>query len=147
MNDDMKLPTREEEMTLLKTYLGNLVTKGYNIDTTDLGVYYVTLDKGEGPKAQMGDTLTVGYAGYFVNGFMFDSSTLNSVDEKWTFVLGNPPMIKGWDDGMKVMNKNSRVQIILPSDLAYGETGSGIIGPYRTLVFVVKIHDLKPKLK
>ena len=145
MPEESNIPTSQEESALLKSYLGNLVSKGYNVDTTSMGVYYVVLDKGEGVKANPGDTLTVGYAGYYVNGYMFDSSTLTSEDGKWTFILGNPPMIKGWEDGMKVMNKNAKVQIIVPSDLAYGSTGIGNIGPYQTLVFVVKMFDLKPK--
>lgn len=144
--DNSTIPTKEEELSLLNEYLTSLQSKGYNIDTTSQGLYYVVMDKGEGAFANTGDTLTVGYAGYYVNGALF-GTTMNEAgteDLKWTFILGKPEMIKGWDQGMKLMKKNSRVQLIAPSDLAYGSVGNGTIGPYKTLVFVVKMYDIKP---
>jgi FKBP-type peptidyl-prolyl cis-trans isomerase len=137
--------TREEEQLNLKNYIDNLITKGNDIDTTDLGVYYVTIEEGTGDYPKTGDTLTVGYAGYFSDGYLFDSSFWhNSTDSTYTFVLGNPPLIKGWDDGMKVINKNGKAQLIIPSDFAYGSAGSGVIPPFQTLVFVVSMKDIKP---
>ncbi|HSH19616.1 MAG TPA: FKBP-type peptidyl-prolyl cis-trans isomerase [Draconibacterium sp.] len=143
--DNADVPTWEEEQLNLDNYIKKLISEGNDVDTTDLGVYYVTFDEGTGEFPQTGDTLTVGYAGYFSDGYLFDSSAWhNPTDSTFTFVLGNPPMIKGWDDGMKVINKNARVQLIVPSDLAYGSSGGGIIPPYKTLVFVVILKDIKP---
>ena len=138
---------RENEQLALKKYLDYISANGNNVDTTDLGVYYVTLDKGTGPFPENGDTLTLGYAGYFIDNTIFDSSAWhNQADSTLTFVLGNPPMIKGWDDGMKVINKNARVQLIIPSELAYGSSGAGAIPPYKTLVFVVIMKNIKPSI-
>lgn len=144
---DYDEPTWDEEQVNLKKYLNNLVAKGTDIDTTGLGVYYVTIDEGTGAYAKTGDTLTVGYAGYFIDGYIFDASAWhNQVDSTFTFVLGNPPLIKGWDDGMKIINKNARAQLIIPSDLAYGSSGQGVIPPFQTLVFVVIMKDIKPSI-
>jgi FKBP-type peptidyl-prolyl cis-trans isomerase FkpA len=144
---DYNVPTWDEEQVNLKKYLNNLVAKGNDIDTTGLGVYYVTIDEGTGVYPKTGDTLTVGYAGYFIDGYIFDASAWhNKEDSTFTFVLGNPPFIKGWDDGMKVINKNARVQLIIPSDLAYGSSGQGVIPPFQTLVFVVIMKDIKPSI-
>ncbi len=143
--DGTEAPTRGEEQMKLKQYLDNIISKGNDVDTTQLGVYYVTMTKGTGAYPKNGDTLTVGYAGYFINGSLFDASYLhNKIDSTYTFVLGNPPLIKGWDDGMKVINKNARVQLIIPSDFAYGSTGNGFIEPFQTLVFVIIMKDIKP---
>ncbi len=137
--------TREEEQLNLKNYIDNLLSKGNDVDTTDLGVYYITLDEGTGDYPETGDTLTVGYAAYFSDGYLFDSSIWhNSTDSTYTFVLGNPPLIQGWDDGMKVINKNGKAQLIIASDFAYGSSGSGVIKPFQTLVFVVSMKDIKP---
>ena len=137
--------TWESEQVNLKNYIGNLIAKGNDVDTTDLGVYYVTIDEGEGNFPKNGDTVTVSYAAYFLDGYLFDASAWhNPTDSTYTFVLGNPPNIAGWDDGMKVMNKNAKVQLIIPSDLAYGSKGNGTIPPYQTLAFVVIMEDLKP---
>lgn len=138
-------PTREEELVNLKSYIENLISKGNEVDTTEMGVYYITIDEGTGEYPKTGDTLTVGYAAYFSDGYLFDSSIWhNTTDSTYTFVLGNPPLIQGWDDGMKVINKNAKVQLIVPSDFAYGSSGSGIVKPFQTLVFVVSMKDIKP---
>lgn len=143
--DETEVPTREKEQIELKSYIDNLITKGNDVDTTDLGIYYITIEEGTGDYPKTGDTLTVGYAGYFTDGYLFDTSVWhNSTDSTYTFVLGNPPMIKGWDDGMKVINKNGKVQLIMSSDFAYGSSGSGGIPSYQSLVFVVIMKDIKP---
>jgi FKBP-type peptidyl-prolyl cis-trans isomerase len=143
--NDYSEPTREEERMNLNKYLNNIIANKYDVDTTALGVYYVTVKEGTGAFPKNGDTLTVGYAGYFPNGNLFDASSWhNQKDSTFTFVLGNPPLIKGWDDGMKVINKNATVQLIIPSNLAYGGNGGGVIPPYQTLVFVVIMKDIKP---
>jgi FKBP-type peptidyl-prolyl cis-trans isomerase len=38
---------------------------------------------------------------------------------------------------MKVMNKEAKVQLVIPSELAYGSQWSYIIPPYQTLIFVI----------
>jgi FKBP-type peptidyl-prolyl cis-trans isomerase len=144
-NDDTNQPSPEVEQINLKKYLENIITNKHDVDTTALGVYYVTLKEGTGAFPKTGDTLTVGYAGYFPDGYLFDASSWhNKTDSTFKFVLGTPPLIKGWDDGMKVINKNATVQLIIPSDLAYGSNGGGVIPPYQTLVFVVIMKDIKP---
>lgn len=141
---DYEEPSLQQEQINLVKYLENLIANNNNIDTTDLGVYYIKIKEGTGAFPKTGDTLTVGYAGYFPNGSIFDASAWhNQTDSTFTFVLGNPPLIKGWDDGMKVINKNARAQLIIPSDLAYGANGAGVIPPYQTLVFVVIMKDIK----
>lgn len=143
--NDEEVPTREEEQLGLKNYIDNLIAKGNDVDTTDLGVYYVTITEGTGEYPKTGDTITVGYAGYFSNGYLFDSSIWhNSKDSTYTFVLDKEKHIKGWDDGMKVINKKGKAQLIIPSDFAYGSSGAGIIPPFQTLVFVVSMKDIKP---
>lgn len=142
---DTSVPSYEEEQAILKAYIDTLIQNDRDVDTTELGVFYVVLEEGEGEKAKMGDTLTVGYSGYFVDGILFESSEwYNSNDGTYEFILGNPPMIPGWDDAMKVMNKNAKIQFIVPSALAYGGEGEGAIPPYTTLIFVIKMVDIKP---
>ncbi len=142
--DEEPAPTAEDEQRELVAYLDKIQQNGNDIDTTDLGIYYVTMEEGEGEFPVSGDSLIVGYAGYFIDGTLFDSSDKYNVEGTIDFVLENPPMIKGWDDGMKVINKNAKVQLIIPSEFAYGSEGSGTIPPYSTLVFVVKMMEINP---
>jgi len=142
--DDVEERTAYTEQAELAEYLNKLVLDGNNIDTTASGVYYVKITEGTGELAKTGDTLTVGYAGYFTSGYLFDASYLHK-DTVFTFVLGTTELIKGWEDGMKVLKQNSKAQFIIPSSLAYGSAGAGSIGPYQPLIFVVIMKSIKPK--
>ena len=53
-------------------------------------------------------------------------------------------MIKGWDEGIMLLNKGAKARFIIPSDLAYGERGAGgVIPPNATLVFDVELVEFK----
>jgi FKBP-type peptidyl-prolyl cis-trans isomerase FkpA len=138
--------TLELEQAELNQYLKNLVTGGYDIDSTELGIYYVRQKSGQGVFPKKGDTLTVVYAGYFIDGLLFDSSVINSGEGAITFNYIDNPMIAGFEDGLKLMNKGSQIQMIIPSKLAYGAYGTLNIPPYTTLVFVTEMRDLQPKV-
>ena len=146
IEDEEKTYTAAEEILMRNVYLDSLINRGHDIDTTENGVYYVVIEEGEGQFAKSGDTLTLGYAGYYINGVMFDSSEIHYANGKMEFVLegSNSRMIPGWEDGMKVMNKGTRTQFIIPSEMGYGSTGYGSIPPYQTLIFVIKLYDIKP---
>ena len=138
LNNDHVTRTQEMEYSELNTYLGNLIQTGYNVDTTDLGVYYIVRTEGEGPFPKQGDTLSIGYAGYFIDGTEFDRS------DEFAFRYIDEPMLAGFEDGISLMNKGALIQMIIPSSLGYGASGTFNIPPYTTLVFVTEMKDIKP---
>ncbi len=140
---DVEERTQETERQELKEYLNNLITHNHDVDTTDLGVYYVMIDPGEGPFPQQGDTLTIGYAGFFIDGSMFESTELSSETGDYTFIYKVDPLIPGLEDGLSLMNKGAKMEFIIPSELAYGAQGTMQIPKYATLVFVVRMIDIK----
>lgn len=142
--DEPVVSFQREELAELNAYLNTLTEKGQAVDTTDFGIYFITLEEGEGEFPKAGDTLEVSYDRYYVDGTLFDASDKQEENVTLEFILGNPPIIPGWDKGMEVIKKNAKVQLIIPSQFAYGSTGSGDIPPYKTLVFVVKMLDLRP---
>lgn len=143
-DDEENTYSAAEEKALRESYLNNLIEEDHDIDTTANGVYYVVIEEGEGEFARDGDSLTVGYAGYLIDGKIFDTSEWHFPDGKMGFVLGEDSMIPGWEEGMQVMNEGSIVQFIIPSELAYGATGQNSIPPYQTLIFVIKLFDIHP---
>ena len=142
--DEPVVSSQRAEQAELAVYLKTLTENGKDLDTTDFGIYYITMEEGEGDFPKAGDSLEVRYVGYFVDGTSFKASDETVENGTLKFVLGNPPKILGWDKGMELINKNAKVQLIIPSQFAYGSTGSGEIPPYKTLVFVVKMIDLRP---
>jgi peptidylprolyl isomerase len=95
--------------------------------------------KGTGPEAKAGQSVTVNYVGVlYKGGKEFDASWKRS--EPFTFTLGKNQVIKGWDQGVAGMKVGGRRMLIIPSELAYGKTGSPpTIPPNAPLVFVVDL--------
>lgn len=96
------------------------------------------LIKGKGPEVKATDTLTVNYVGVaLASGKKFDSSFDRK--EKATFPLNN--VIKGWTQGLTGKTVGSRVLLVIPKALAYGDAGQG--EAKGDLVFVVDILGTK----
>jgi len=137
--------TEASELSELSEYIDTLQQRGYDVDTTDLGVYYVVTQASDGPYPVEGDTCVLKYVGFLVsNGAVFGNSYSNTVDSTMTYIMGDTQVIPGWIDGMKVVNEGSIVYLIIPSSLAYGSNGNNYnIGPYEALVFRIDMLDIK----
>ncbi|ARA92069.1 hypothetical protein AWN76_002050 [Rhodothermaceae bacterium RA] len=98
------------------------------------------LEVGTGPAAAPGQTLTVHYVGRLENGTTFDSS--RERDQPFTFVLGDPRLIQGWNDGIVGMREGGLRRITIPPALGYGARGSGSIPPNATLIFEIELLDV-----
>ncbi|MEU1126493.1 FKBP-type peptidyl-prolyl cis-trans isomerase [Streptomyces sp. NPDC005899] len=96
------------------------------------------ISEGDGAKLKNGDAIQVNYLGQ-----AWDSTKPfdNSFDRKQPFdlTLGAGMVIQGWDKGLAGQKVGSRVELVIPPDLGYGEQGQGDIKPNSTLVFVVDI--------
>jgi peptidylprolyl isomerase len=96
------------------------------------------LIKGKGAEVKATDTLTVNYVGVnLVGGTKFDSSFDRG--EPASFPLTG--VIKGWTQGLAGKTVGSRVLLVVPKDLAYGDAGQG--EAKGDLVFVVDILGVK----
>ncbi len=100
------------------------------------------LEEGSGAEAKSGDQVTVQYVGVdYKNGKEFDSSW--SRNEPFSFKLGAGEVIPGWDQGVEGMKAGGRRELIIPPELAYGESGAPpAIGPNETLVFVIDLLEV-----
>ncbi|MFE9694212.1 FKBP-type peptidyl-prolyl cis-trans isomerase [Micromonospora sp. NPDC005806] len=94
-----------------------------------------TLIKGTGPAVKAGQQITTNYVGVlYKDGKPFDSSWDRG--QPATFAIGVGQVIKGWDQGLVGVPVGSRVQLDIPADLAYGDTGE-VSGPLRFVVDVL----------
>jgi peptidylprolyl isomerase len=110
--------------------------------TTESGLQYYDLVEGDGPVAEAGQQVTVHYTGWLVDGTKFDSSLDRG--QPLSFRLGSGGVIPGWDEGVAGMKVGGKRQLVIPPDLAYGETGAGggIIPPGATLIFEVELLEV-----
>jgi len=138
--DKLKSMELNEEATL-KNYVES---KGIKVEPTASGLYYVEYVKGNGPKPKAGDNVMVHYTGTLLDGTKFDSSV--DRNQPFEFVLGQGRVIRGWDEGVAMMNVGSKATFVIPSKLGYGERGAGQqIGPYSSLVFEVELLEIVKK--
>ena len=108
--------------------------------TTTSGLQYKVLKKGDGPKPQNNDRVTVHYRGTLLDGTEFDSSYKRG--KPATFQVNG--VIRGWTEALQLMNVGSKYQLFIPSDLAYGTRGAGRkIGPNSTLIFDVELLGIE----
>ncbi|WP_372593804.1 FKBP-type peptidyl-prolyl cis-trans isomerase [Actinotalea sp.] len=96
------------------------------------------LIKGAGAEIEAGQTVTFQYSGWLFDGTVFDSSWANGAP--FETQIGTGQVITGWDEGLVGQTVGSQVLLVIPSELGYGESGSGdTIPPNSTLIFVVDI--------
>ncbi|GAB2741151.1 FKBP-type peptidyl-prolyl cis-trans isomerase [Nocardioides pakistanensis] len=103
----------------------------------------ITLIEGEGPSARDASLVTFDYLGQvYGSDEVFDESYST---EPRTFPVGIGGLIQAWDQGLVDVKRGSRVLIIAPPEMAYGEQGSppSIPGD-STLAFVVDVLGVDP---
>jgi FKBP-type peptidyl-prolyl cis-trans isomerase len=116
--------------------------KRTGVQTTASGLQYEVITAGKGIKPIATDSVLVHYKGTLLNGRQFDSSYDRG--EPINFTLNQ--VIKGWTEGVQLMNTGSKYKFYVPYDLAYGERGYGPdIPPYSTLIFEVELLKVNGK--
>ncbi len=109
--------------------------------TLPSGLQYKILKAGDGKKPTPEDTVLCQYRGTLIDGTEFDSS----------YKRGQPAslpvkgVIKGWSEALQLMPVGSKWQLVIPPDLAYGESGWGPIGPDAALSFEVELLSIQAK--
>jgi len=97
---------------------------------------------GTGTEAKSGNTVSVHYTGWLVNGTKFDSSVDRG--QPFSFHLGKGEVIPGWDQGVQGMKVGGKRRLHIPSSLGYGPNGAPpVIPPNATLIFEVELLDVK----
>ena len=108
--------------------------------TLPSGLQYQVLREGNGRKPSATDQVECHYEGTLINGQVFDSSYRRG--ETATFGLNQ--VIKGWTEGLQLMQEGAKYRFFIPYNLAYGERGAGqAIPPYAALIFDVELIKVK----
>jgi FKBP-type peptidyl-prolyl cis-trans isomerase len=113
--------------------------KKEGVITTESGLQYEIITKGDGPMPDETSTVSVFYEGTLIDGTVFDSSY--DTGDTVTFPLSG--VIRGWTEGLQLMPVGSTYMFYLPSNLGYGAQGGGPIPPNSTLIFKVELLGIE----
>ncbi len=110
------------------------------VKTTASGLQYSVIKEGSGAKPEPTSKLKLHYHGTSTDGKVFDSS----VDKGKPVELLANQFVKGFTEGLLLMNAGSKYKFFIPSELAYGANPrpGGPIRPYEALVFEVEILEI-----
>jgi FKBP-type peptidyl-prolyl cis-trans isomerase len=125
------------DATLIKDYIiaNKLVAK-----STASGLHYVIEKTGNGKHATTASTVKVHYLGTVLDGTKFDSSYDRG--QPIEFPLAN--VIKGWQEGIPLIEEGGKGKLIIPSSIAYGaQSPTPVIKPNSVLVFDVEVLEVK----
>jgi len=138
---EMKLenPTTqmEKDQNIIIDYL---VANEIEAQKTESGIWYVMENSGDSAKPTDRSMIKAHYEGTLLDSTKFDSSYDRG--KPLDFKLGQ--VIKGWQEAIKLLGKGGKGTFYIPSELAYGERGSGAKIPGNSVLkFVIELVDFE----
>lgn len=107
--------------------------------TTASGLKYRVIREGKGRKPNANSTVTCHYKGWLDNGKEFDSSYGKSAA---SFPLGG--VVKGWTEGLQLIQEGGMIELEVPADLGYGPQGRAPVIPKNaTLHFDIELLKVR----
>jgi FKBP-type peptidyl-prolyl cis-trans isomerase len=116
--------------------------KRAGVKVTADGLQYRVIKSGTGkaPTAPT-DNVTVTYKGSLITGQVFDATPDGQTA---TFPAGQ--LIPGWVEALQMMKEGDEWELVIPSNLGYGEAGAGgVIPPNQTLIFQMALLKVEPE--
>ena len=115
-------------------------SKRAGVVTLPSGLQYEVLREGNGRKPKATDQVECHYEGTLIDGTKFDSS----YDRGETAAFPLNQVIKGWTEGLQLMQEGAKYRFFIPYHLGYGSRGAGqSIPPYAALIFDVELVSVK----
>lgn len=111
-----------------------------DLKETENGIEYVILDEGTGEAIEKNDQISVHYVGRLLeSGDEFDNSLERG--QPLPLQVGVGSVIQGWDEGLQSFSRGDIGILFIPSEMGYGESGTGPIPANADLVFYVDIAE------
>jgi len=140
--------SRRLELEELKQYIEKVHP---DIEPKPSGLYFIELEKGYGDTIKYGDRVQI----YYETCILLDSLKLVVVDETTGYSLGqryeplelmvgSSNFITGLSEGLTYMQPGARAKLIINSNLAYGQSGAGLVPGFTTLIMEVEVYKVYP---
>jgi len=145
MQDRMRVKQQAEASKALEkaeNFLKDNKNENKDIQVTKSGLQYRVIKKGSGKSPDSSsDQVRVHYEGKLLDGTIFDSSYRKGEP----FVTRLNRVIKGWTEGIQLMNEGSEYEFFIHPRLAYGARMNNDIPPNSVLIFKVELQKVFDK--
>jgi FKBP-type peptidyl-prolyl cis-trans isomerase len=140
---------RKEELKVLDDYLDRVHP---GAEATGSGLYYFNEEgTGTGDTISPGDQIQIFYATWSLVSAT-DSLLVDETEgylqghryEPYSFIVGAGNSITGLEEAVTNMQQGTRSHLVINSELAYGQQGSGSIGAFQTVLMEIEIYKVIP---
>jgi len=135
----LKAELKARESHVIAKYVKD---NGIKETPTASGLYIIWNKKGEGNVAKWGDKVSMNYVISALDGTKLESSYEQG--SPMTFTIGQDEMMPAIQEAVMQMNVGSKVRLIVPSELGFGEQGIDprILPPGTPLLFDVEVMSI-----
>lgn len=145
-DDNSLTELRNNELALLDEYM----TENYpDVEAKPSGLYYIEEVKGTGDSIEVGDQVQIYYATWLIDSTLIDQSEgyiAGHRYEPYTVNVGSGTSITGLEEALTYMQKGTVANLVINSELAYGQNGNSSSIPYvpgfSTLLMQVEVYKV-----
>jgi FKBP-type peptidyl-prolyl cis-trans isomerase len=131
----------KEEKDSIQNYLSQNGDKNFELKNS--GLYYSEVVTGTGLTPVTHDSAWVKYTAMFLDGGIFDTNVGKADTLKYR--VDEAQVISGFDEGITYMKVGGKATLLIPSKLAWGPAGLGIVPGYTAVLFDVELVRVKPE--
>lgn len=127
-------PEAKENLAKGEAFLAEKA-KEEGVVKTESGLLYKVVKEGQGEKVQANQRAKVSYKGTLIDGTQFDANA--------SAIFSPASVVKGFGEGLQLMQKGGKYILYIPAELGYGVRGGGDKIPTNSaLVFEVEVLDI-----
>ena len=136
---------REKELELLDQYITN---NNITVEPTSSGLYYIEKEKGTGDTIKVGDIVDIYYRTWLIDGTLIDENITaqGHYYDPLRFSVTPPgagaSVVEGLNEAIKFMQMGTIANLIVPSQIGYGQNGSNGVPAFSTLLFEIRVHKV-----
>lgn len=139
---------RQKELEKLSEFIQNNYP---DVKKKPSGLYYIEAIKGTGDTIKSGDRVQIFYSTWLIDSTLIDETNGYSLGhryEPFEYVVGAGTAIPGLEEASTYMQKGTKANLVIPSELAYGQNGSysgAVTVPgFSTLLMEVEVYKVYP---
>ncbi len=140
---------RQDELAILEDYIDRVHP---GAEPTASGLYYFNEEgTGSGDTIKLGDRVQIYYATWILvsaeDSFLVDETNGYLEGHRYDpyqFTVGAGTSITGLEEAITYMQPGTRSHLVINSELAYGQNGSGSVGMFQTVLMDIEVYKVIP---